>query len=218
MNAISAPQRGSLILFLTVMLLTIGFIGGAAFAQPRGPNIPDDMRARIGPETALKEQLPSETKTDVGLLASTASGGAITAVRAVREDVVSSTNSTTFVNVPGASASITVPAGQAGVFLAIFSAESSCEGPIGWCSVRLMITSPAGTFEMVPQAGSDFAFDSTSNGTETNSWESHAVQRSYSISSSNVATTWTIQVQQMVTASGITLRLDDWMLRVDKTL
>jgi hypothetical protein len=62
-----------------------------------------------------------------------------------------------------------------------FSAESACYGgDVGspeWCSVQILVDG----VQAIPnncKNASDFAFDSTDNGNETNaSWESHAMER-----------------------------------------
>jgi hypothetical protein len=142
----------------------------------------------------------------------TRSARTLTRLKVVHGDTATSTTSTTFVDVPGAATSITVdPCGRTtcAVILARFSAESACYGVSGWCSVRILINSK----EADPVVGTDFAFDSTSNGNETvGSWESHAVERSRAYFTPG---TYSVKVQYATTSSGIKAVLDDWTLVVE---
>ena len=70
------------------------------------------------------------------------------------------TSSTTFVELPGASASVTVPTGATATLFVSFSAESLCTGPSGFCPVRVLVDGN----EAAPVVGTDFAFDSTDGG------------------------------------------------------
>ncbi|MCW2767053.1 MAG: hypothetical protein JWO11_3012 [Nocardioides sp.] len=115
------------------------------------------------------------------------------------------TNATAFALVPGLSVAVTVPPGG-GRILATFSAESACYGSSSYCNVRILVD---GT-EMDPVVGTDFAFDSTDNNTETSgSWESHSTQRY----SANLAPgSHTVTVQAAVTGATTSFRLDDGVL------
>jgi hypothetical protein len=124
-------------------------------------------------------------------------------ITAVREDIASTTTSTTFVTL--ATASITIPSGQSGLITAQFTGESLCNGSGGWCSVRLLID---GT-EMVPQSNTDFAFDSPGT---TNDWESHTVERTWS---GAAAGAHTISLQWAVISGATSFRVDDWVLDVE---
>ena len=191
-------------------------VGGVALAQrsPGGASavVTDDSRPSLGPEQPTLD-LKGRAAGGGSSFVSTTTGGAITSIVTVREDAATSTSSTAFVDIPGATATITVPAGQSSLFIATFSAESTCTGTSGWCAIRIMLTGPS-SFEMLPAAGANFAFDSNDGGTETiASWEGHSMQRSFSVST---AGTWTVQAQQLVTATGMTFALDDWLLRVER--
>lgn len=145
--------------------------------------------------------------------ATTLSATTMRAVKVVRETLASSTAATAWVNVPGATATFTVPAFTTDLFVAHFTAESVCYGASGWCPVRILLNG----VEMDPAAGTDFAFDSSDGGTASPaSWESHAVGRSRAFTTSSAPLTVTVQVQYMVTNPGMTLRLDDWHLTVEQ--
>ncbi|RZU51815.1 hypothetical protein EV385_3650 [Krasilnikovia cinnamomea] len=131
--------------------------------------------------------------------------------RYVHQSDAWSTSSAAFVGVPGAITSIVVPSGTRKMIDARFSAESFCAGG-GWCSVRIVVIRPNGTFfEMSPQVGTDFAFDSGSG--TTDNWESHAIERTSPFLS---AGTYRVQVQAGVVAGATSLRLDDWTLAVER--
>lgn len=119
------------------------------------------------------------------------------------------TSSTAFVDVPGASATITVPAGHTATVIAQFSAESTCSGGQAgaWCSVVLLI----GATEMDPAEGSSSAFDSSDDG-GNNSFEHNALVRS----KTNVSPgTYTVKARAAVTSGASpALRLDDLSLAV----
>ncbi len=134
---------------------------------------------------------------------------ALTQVKVVHGGDATTTNSTSFVDLPGASTTITVASNTRALVLARFSAESACSGGTGYCPVRILIN---GT-EADPAVGNDFAFDSTDGGNDTAaSWESHAVERSRAYFTPG---TYTVRVQYKTTQSATILRLDDWTLVVE---
>jgi hypothetical protein len=156
----------------------------------------------------------------IGNPSTSKSGGAITKVKVLRETAAQTTTSTSFVNLPGASTTITVPAGQKALILARFSAESNCSGGTvdDWCSARIMV----GGSEGGPASGSDFAFDSVDS-SETAAcaadecgWESHSMDRSRGPLGPG---TYKVKVQWRVVqfgGSAPTFRLDDWSLIVER--
>jgi hypothetical protein len=135
-------------------------------------------------------------------------------VRMVRGGTVTTTSSVNFVDVPGAATTINIPAGTRAVLRARFIAESACSGGgavSNYCRIRILINN----VEAQPAVGFDFAFDSTNNGNETSSsWESHAVERS----SATIlpAGNYVVKVQQSTSSAGVTFRLDDWHLSVER--
>src|SRR5689334_4424310 len=70
-----------------------------------------------------------------------AQGNTLTQVKVVRDANPAETTSTSFVDVPGATITITVPAGTKALILARFSASSTCPGPVAdaSCFVRILI-------------------------------------------------------------------------------
>lgn len=106
------------------------------------------------------------------------------------------------------STTINVNLSTSRLVLARFTSQSSCygSGTNNYCSVRVVAKRGINVIEFDPVVGTDYAFDSTNNGTETAaSWEGHALQRSKLLSSGQ----YQIYVQARTTNSGTTLRLDN---------
>jgi hypothetical protein len=112
-----------------------------------------------------------------------------------------------FTNVPTMVTSITLTSPH--MFDARYTAESQCQGNVGWCSVRIVVILPSGALiELDPVVGTDFAFDSAS----TDQFEGHAIERTSQLFSVG---TYRIQVQAAVVAGATQLRLDDQTLVVE---
>jgi hypothetical protein len=107
------------------------------------------------------------------------SGGAVTAVKVVTSTGSSQeTQSRTYVDLPGAATSITVPAGQKALVIARFTGASQC-GSLNpdddGCFVRVLI----GGVEADPgNAGHFDTAECCSGSSNGDSWESHAIDRS----------------------------------------
>jgi hypothetical protein len=148
----------------------------------------------------------------------TNSGGTKTYSYVVRQDAATTTSSTSFVTIPGAVAPVTVSDGG-DLIIASFTAESACYSSstaARWCSVRLILVnrSNGAVTQMLPASGIDFAFDSTNLGRETSaSWQGHSMDRAYRIGNGS----YYVIAQQAVTSTSTVLRLDDWMLSVEKS-
>jgi hypothetical protein len=130
------------------------------------------------------------------------------------DNVPTTTASTAFTDIPGASSVLVVPAGTTQLVNARFTAESHCSRAQpalgGWCSVRIVAQRIGGAAtELSPVAGSDYAFDSVS----TDQHEGNAMERSARLS----AGTYVIKAQDAVSAQGISFRVDDWHLAVEKS-
>jgi hypothetical protein len=142
--------------------------------------------------------LPAVTHTGKGVFKTTV----------VTETAALSTTSPSFVSLPGATATITVPALKVHLVNVRFSAESYCFGSTGlagnWCSIRIL----ADGVEMLPNSGGDFAFNA--NGATDDFWEGHAMERTLVLGPGS----HTITAQWAVTNSGVTFRLDDWTFAV----
>jgi hypothetical protein len=166
-------------------LLAADFKAGQLAAGPAGPPGPP------GPPGA-----PGQAGT-----------GATLAFKVITSPDVLSLTSNTFADVAGATTTIDVPSGASATLLARFTAESACYGGGGYCSVRILVDGN----EAAPAAGTDFAFDSSDNNTETvESYESHTVERSIAGAG---AGSHTVTVQVRV-SNLMTLRLDDWSLSI----
>ena len=149
-------------------------------------------------------------------------GGAEVRVDKRTNNLPSTTRSTTFVDLPGANAVVSVPANQSRLYDVPFFAESRCAGPNGggWCSVRIIATNLAtgGSIELNPQAGLDYAFDSDMGGAADDIWEGHGMERSRRLPGGPSGTNYRIRVQYAVTNNTIAFRLDDWHLAVHTNL
>jgi hypothetical protein len=113
------------------------------------------------------------------------------------------------------SASITIPTGQSGYVLATLSGESRCTGTVGaWCTVRMFLVHPFwGPFEMHPEVGNNFAFDSVAGSDDR--WESHSMQRiSDEILSNQGMETMQVDVEWAVYGNA-TFALDDWLFKIE---
>lgn len=156
---------------------------------------------------SLTAALVALTVAAPAFAAVTHTGKAIFKTTVITETNSQFTTSTSFVSLPGASASITVPAGKKHLVNIRFSAESRCSGSAAsaWCSVRIL----ANGVEMLPNSGTDFAFDAN-NGSVDDFWESNAMERTLVLAEG----TYNITVEYSALFSGLTFRLDDWTMAV----
>jgi len=165
--------------------IRVGPRGPAGAAGPAGPAGPAGATGPTGPAGGLNT-------------------GASIAFKVASGPDAATTTSTSFTDLT--STSIDIPSGSTATVVATFSAESACSGG-GFCSVRILIDGN----EMNPNTGTDFAFDSSDNNTETSSsWESHAIVRSRDGIASG---SHTVAVQYKAGA-GSAFRLDDWGLSI----
>jgi hypothetical protein len=161
--------------------------GPAGTAGPAGPAGPAGAAGTAGP-------------------AGPTNAGVSLAVKNINSSNDSTTNSTSSTDL--GSTTIDVPTGNTATLVANFSAESVCYGAVGYCTVKIYVDGN----EMNPNAGNDFAFDSTENNTKTsNAYEAHSIVR-YQVGVT--AGSHTIAVQRRVSNGSIQFRLDDWALSV----
>ena len=103
--------------------------------------------------------LTVQAAVSADLQATSGAGRAVKAVRVVGADQPFDTKSTTFVDLPGAKTTISVPSGTRALIVAQFSSETSCE-PFGQnpgaCIVRILLDSRP----MQPESGDTFIDDS----------------------------------------------------------
>ena len=139
-----------------------------------------------------------------------ASGGAITAVRVVRDSNNVSTASTTFIDVPNAKTKINVAAGTKALIIARFSATSTCEGTSNnGCEVRILI----GGVEAQPAGINASVFDSGTDASSGDSREAHMIERSLGPLG---AGSYTVEAQMAVPNNAVTLALANWNLTVER--
>jgi hypothetical protein len=139
--------------------------------------------------------------------------GYVAQVTSQTGDTAVESSSTAYVDLIGATQTITVPTGETARIYTVFSAESACFNGLagGFCGVRITVDGN----ELNPVVGNDFAFDATDDDTETDgSWESHAIART---SETLAAGSHTVQVQWRTTSALVTFRLDDWALVIWRT-
>jgi hypothetical protein len=147
------------------------------------------------------------------------SGGAEVKVDKRTQNVPSTTSATNWVNLPGATVGVFVPAHESRLYDVPFFAESQCAGPnAGNCAVRIVAISAAGTVELNPQAGADYAFDSDMPGALTDLAEGHGMERSKRLPGGENGTNYVIQVQYAVVNPMSVFTLDDWHLAVHTNL
>ena len=110
-------------------------------------------------------------------------------------------------DIPGAKATIKVPAGKQALIIARFTAETVCyDISPDHCSARIMIGGNQGH----PASGRDFHIDSNYGGETNESEKAHAMDRSLQVGSGKHV------VKVQVAAMGNTaLRVDDWSLTVE---
>lgn len=142
----------------------------------------------------------------------TAQGNTLTQVKVVRDANPAETTSTSFVDVPGATVTMTVPAGTKALILARFSASSTCVGPItpAGCFVRVLVN---GT-EALPSGVNLSTFDTetVSNGISA-PFQAHMIERSRG---GLTGGTYVVKVQYAVPNTGATLALVNWNLTVER--
>lgn len=142
-------------------------------------------------------------------------GGANLGVRVKISNAPSTTTSNTYVALPGASVSWSVPAGATRRFVVSFSGESrlinNAEPPAGASSWIELQVRDNGQPMQPQEATSPLAFASA------NLYQSQAATFCRTITNtSGSAVTHTISVQWRVAgAAGLTAWLDDWTLRLD---
>lgn len=162
-----------------------------------------------------------------GVLAGTAAavltvdaGGAMLRVDKRTNNVPTTTSQTdSWVNLPGASVGVAVPANTSRLYDVPFFAETQCNGPnSGNCAVRIVAISGGVATELNPVAGVDYAFDSDMTGAQDDLREGHGMERSKRLFGGVNGKNYTIQVQFRVVNPQSVFTLDDWHLAVHTNL
>ena len=147
---------------------------------------------------------------------STASGGAVTKVTAVRSTFVQmftdDGGATTATDLAGGSATVSVPPGQKALLLVRFSAATACYGGIAGgsdsCYVQALI-------DGTPAPPGEVSFDNNDANTESTQYEAHAMEWAKAVG----AGTHTIQIQVRTDDSPCCLvefDLNPWTLTVER--
>ena len=138
-------------------------------------------------------------------------GTSINRIVAVRSTDFRDTSSTKFADIPGATATVTVPSGTHAVLLARFTTQEDCNvgdgNPSGSCMARIMI----GGSEMLPAFGGQI-IDTVAGGAAAGV-RSAALDRS---SGRLGPGTYTVHVQIRVTSGLMILEVTDWHLTVER--
>jgi hypothetical protein len=138
------------------------------------------------------------------------SAGGITAVKVARDSNLVSTASTTFVNIPGATITMTVPPKSRALILARFSATSECDGvPNNGCEVRVVINN----IEAQPAGINASVFDSGTSADTGDSREAHMIERS---AGPLPAGNYVVKAQMAVPNNEVSLVLANWNLTVER--
>ena len=143
-------------------------------------------------------------------------GSANLGFRAKISNAPSTTTSTTYVALPGASVTLSVPAASTRIFIVSFSAESRLinnpEPPAGAASWIELQVRDNGVAMQPQETTSPLAFASA------NLYQSNAATFCGTVTNTTAATVnHTVSVWwRIVGATGLTGWLDDWTLRVDK--
>ena len=159
-------------------------------------------------KVALSIALVTMTLAPSAFSAVTQKAKAAAAITVVTEVSGSTTNSTSYVDLPGAVVAISVPTGKKQLVQVRLSGESYCFGYAGlaykFCTIRILEDG----HEMLPNSGSDFAFDT--NGQDDDAWEANSMERTISVGPGSHL----IQVQYAVMDAGVNFTLDDWSLTI----
>ncbi len=104
----------------------------------------------------------------------TSSSHSISQVITVTDPADITTTSTTFADIPGMTASVTVPSLKTAQLVITFSDESACYNGVSsdWCSVIVLVDG----VEAAPAAGTDYAFDG-SDGAACCKWRGMSLTR-----------------------------------------
>jgi hypothetical protein len=122
--------------------------------------------------------------------------------QAVTETNTLSISSTTYTQVTSTTISVPSSIGAARL-MARFTAESSCSGTGGWCTLRILVDG----FEMNPVVGTDYAWDSGGDIAGTAS-----IDRTSGILQPG---THTVSVEARLVGAATLLALDDWQLTLE---
>jgi hypothetical protein len=144
-------------------------------------------------------------------LTSVVSGGAINQVKVARSDEGVLTDSNSYVDVPGATVQVNVPAGTRALLLARFSAEAQCDTPqSGRCSVRIVAVRDGSIQELQPsREDADFAGADGLMG-------SHSIDRSLLVNSGTYNVKAQYKAQAFIAGDPIFLALHSRSLTVER--
>jgi len=153
--------------------------------------------------------------TSSGMAASTLKGGAINGITVVRSVESFEATSTVFKDIPGAVATINVPAGQTWIALGRFSSETLCgsfaaEQVGGYCPMQIVSVKDGIVTSWNPDAEYDFAASAVEVAGVAN-WKATSFSRSTTLKGPGK---YTVKVQITVSSAGIISTVDDWQMEI----
>ena len=149
----------------------------------------------------------------VAQAAATTNSGTTPVRTMIRSDTTQlSFTSGSWVDVPGTEMSL--QALQSSLVLARFGAQGICEGPSGWCSIRILIATPhsGGFQEASPVDGSNFVWQWAGT-----NWGTTMIERHVSdvVIPGNSLQDYLVKVQVKLRDGATKFRLQDWTLAVE---
>ncbi len=126
-------------------------------------------------------------------------------LKVVRDARGAQTSSNHWVDLPGATTTLTVPAGERWIVLARFSGDGDCITAPGWCTVRVLV----GGVEAAPATGTDFHWESANDNRQARSMDRSSGPLDPG--------TYTVQVQWAVNDLS-SFSLNSWVLVVESAL
>jgi hypothetical protein len=175
------------------------------------------MLAALFLSTSTAYAVPQQKKSAPRVVSGVA-GRSIGQIRMKSSDGNSTfTNVNAWTDLPNATLKITVPPGQVAYIASRFTAESNCRatgaGASGYCSLRLLVNNQ----EMLPAAGTLYAFDTPDNGNSSPqnafSWEGHALERSSPKLGPGV---YTVKVQYHIVGNALEQWIGDWHFTAER--
>jgi hypothetical protein len=173
----------------------------------------DAVRGRPGTSMVVMALLGAVVAA-TAIAASEQGGGPITAVKVVRDENSHATTSTDYVDLPGATTTITVPSGQRALILARFSAASFCDAVNVSANCESYVRILIGGVEGAPATGVG-GFNDAPAGQGFRG--SHAIERSRGGLGGLPAGNYQVKVQFRVLSSATVVYLGPWHLTVERS-
>ena len=139
-----------------------------------------------------------------------ATPGYIAQVLTQTGNTATTTNSTSYNDLPNATQTVTVPTGQTAKLIVYFSAQTACYG--GLTAQGCLVRATVDDTELAPVSTTPI-FDSNENGTATTNYRAaHSIAR---VSATLNAGAHTVKIQGRTTSASTNLRLEAWTVVID---